>query len=147
MQQLLNSQPLDPRLLRTSDISAISQTNPTLSGTIAIDALNLDPTQGITELPVNLVDATKQTNQQLCNISQNSSFIVTGRGGLPETPNATLKPDATWEDWRILTDESPKVLTMKSIVEAQSWQVDAQGIIHLSAKPASSLSQGCAYSD
>ncbi|MDZ8238272.1 MAG: S-layer family protein [Nostoc sp. ChiQUE01a] len=109
LQTLLNSQTLDPNLLSTSDISAISQTNPTLNGIINIDALNLNPTQGVTELPTDLVDVAQQINQQLCNITQNSSFIITGRGGLPETPNATLKPDATWEDWRVLADESPVV--------------------------------------
>ncbi|RCJ25746.1 hypothetical protein A6S26_15545 [Nostoc sp. ATCC 43529] len=149
LQNLLNSQALDPNLLPTSDISAISQTNPTLNGIINIDALNLNPTQGVTELPTDLVDVAQQINQQLCNITQNSSFIITGRGGLPETPNATLKPDATWEDWRVLADESPKNdteradLQIKPVLEAQSWLVDAKGIVHLTAQPISLQIQGC----
>ncbi|MCC5636565.1 S-layer family protein [Nostoc sp. CHAB 5844] len=150
LQTSLNSPVLDPRLLPTSDISAISQTNPNLNGIITINALNIDPTQGVAELPIDLVDATQQINQQLCNISQKSSFIITGRGGLPETPSATLKPDATWEDWRILADESPPskkpqtlLIDDSKIVAAQGWLVDAQGNVYLTAKSTSSVSQGC----
>ncbi|MCX7597197.1 MAG: hypothetical protein N2235_26305, partial [Fischerella sp.] len=53
LERLLNTtEPaqLDPNKLPTNDITAISQQNPTLSGTVTINTPDINPSQGLTEL-------------------------------------------------------------------------------------------------
>jgi len=135
--------------LQSNDITAISQTVPQLSQIPTLILLGLDPSQGLVELPVELVDVTRLVEQSLCAAAQGSEFIVTGRGGLPKPPNQVLDADATWEDWRITTvRESPEMQQSNrnshqevtgnkpnKFVEAQGWFKDANGTIILTAEP------------
>ncbi len=76
---------LNPDNLPTSDITAISQTDPSLSGQVTINTPDLDPSQGLVTLPVELVDASGLIASG-CGAGGrqgSSKFIVTGRGGLP----------------------------------------------------------------
>ncbi|MEQ9370720.1 MAG: filamentous hemagglutinin N-terminal domain-containing protein [Coleofasciculus chthonoplastes F3-SA18-01] len=141
---------------RTNDIDASSQFG--ASGEIQLN-VPLDPARGLVELPGELVDVTRLVEQNLCQAAQGSSFIVTGRGGLPTPPQEPLNPEATWEDWRIdLTSESTANPTQdvetrhgasgegkvhqqtpdnqpKRIIEAQGWYRDAKGTVILTAEP------------
>ncbi|MFP5269888.1 filamentous hemagglutinin N-terminal domain-containing protein [Coleofasciculus sp.] len=140
---------LDPKNLLSNDITAISQTSPELSRIPTLILLELDPSQGLVELPAKLVDVTRLVEQSLCAAAQGSEFIVTGRGGLPKPPNQVLDADATWEDWRITTvGESTEVQQSNQnsyqevtenkpnkFVEAQGWFKDANGTIILTAEP------------
>ncbi|MEQ8538653.1 MAG: S-layer family protein, partial [Coleofasciculus sp. D1-CHI-01] len=141
---------------RTNDIDASSQFG--ASGEIQLN-VPLDPARGLVELPGELVDVTRLVEQNLCQAAQGSSFIVTGRGGLPTPPQEPLNPEATWEDWRIdLTSESIANPTQdvetrhgasgegrvyqqtpdnqpKQIIEAQGWYRDANGTVILTAEP------------
>ncbi|AUB35184.1 Large exoprotein involved in heme utilization or adhesion [Nostoc flagelliforme CCNUN1] len=47
---------LDPRQVPTSNITAISQKNPSLSGTIQLNTPGIDPNSGLVELPTLAVD-------------------------------------------------------------------------------------------
>ncbi|MEQ9670066.1 MAG: S-layer family protein, partial [Coleofasciculus sp. G2-EDA-02] len=141
--------PLDPELLDSNDITAISQTSPELSRTPTLNLSGIDPAQGLVELPAELVDVTRLVEQSLCAAAQGSEFIITGRGGLPKPPNQVLDADATWEDWRITAvEESTEVQqsnrnsrqhvtgnTPNKFVEAQGWLKDANGTIILTAEP------------
>jgi filamentous hemagglutinin family protein len=141
--------PLDPQRLDSNDITAISQTSPELSRIPTLILLELDPSEGLVELPAELVDVTRLVEQSLCAAAQGSEFIVTGRGGLPKPPNQVLDADATWEDWRITTvGESTEVQQSNrnsrqdvtgnkpnKFVEAQGWFKDANGTIILTAEP------------
>lgn len=84
---------LDPRRLPTNDITAISQGNPDLSGTVAITILNLDPSRGLVTLPVNLTDPSQQISQSCTPGSKTSasSFVATGHGGIPLNPDEPLE--------------------------------------------------------
>ncbi|EDX76452.1 filamentous haemagglutinin family N-terminal domain protein [Coleofasciculus chthonoplastes PCC 7420] len=140
---------LDPMNLQSNDITAISQTSPELSRIPILIVLELDPSQGLVELPAELVDVTRLVEQNLCAAAQGSEFIVTGRGGLPTPPNQMLNADAAWEDWRISTvEESTEVQQSNrnsrqdvtgnkpnKFVEAQGWFKDANGTIILTAEP------------
>ncbi|MFP4104201.1 two-partner secretion domain-containing protein [Coleofasciculus sp.] len=140
---------LDPMNLQSNDVTAISQTSPELSRIPILILLELDPSQGLVELPAELVDVTRLVEQNLCAAAQGSEFIVTGRGGLPKPPNQVLDADATWEDWRITTTgESTEVQQSNrnsrqevtgnkpnKFVEAQGWFKDANGTIILTAEP------------
>ncbi|MCU0542226.1 MAG: filamentous hemagglutinin N-terminal domain-containing protein [Oscillatoriaceae cyanobacterium Prado104] len=92
--ELTPQQILDPdfsqRFLPTSDILAISQTDPTLSGTVTLITPDVDPTSGLVELPQNIVDPAALIAQNPCARGRESEFTITGRGGLPANPGEAL---------------------------------------------------------
>ncbi|BAY49208.1 hemagglutination activity domain protein [Scytonema sp. HK-05] len=148
---------IDPSKLLSNDITAISQKNPSLSGQVTLNTPEVDPSQGLIELPADIVDVAGLVNQNLCvAASEGSEFIVTGRGGLPPSPREVLNPDAAWEDWRIVEQQVlPKTISITSnnqlnkqdresakIVEAQGWIVSADGTVILTAEPAVATPQG-----
>jgi large exoprotein involved in heme utilization and adhesion len=159
----LDREEINPNNLRTSDITAFSQQNPSLNGTVRINSPDVDPSQGLVELPVNLVDASQQIVAG-CNSGgkiARSSFITTGRGGIAPNPTEPLiADDAVLADWIALSPDSPnhaegiqkRVVVDKQrnteensqkvnsvneptqIVEAQGWVVDANGNVVLVAQ-------------
>ena len=147
-QDLQRLRPLDlnPRQLSTSDITAVSQQNPSLSGSVQINTPDTDPSQSLVQLPTNLVDVSQQIASGCTPSSQQSqsSFIATGRGGLPLSPTQPLQDTSMLSDW-VRVGEQPATssqvqltpLLAKSatpIVEAQGWVVDANGGIVLVAQ-------------
>jgi len=94
---------LNPRSLPTSDITAISQANASLDGQVTIDTPDVDPGSGLVALPTNVVDASRLIAQTCrsggeTTASQQSEFVITGRGGLPPKPSDPLSSDAIWKD-------------------------------------------------
>ncbi len=164
----LDTEEINPKNLRTNDITAFSQQNPLLNGTIKINSPDADPNKGLVELPVNLVDASQQIAAG-CNSGgkiARSSFIATGRGGLALDPTEPLMADAVLADWITLSPESQnlgegmqKIVVVQAqrnteeksqkvnsvnesiqIVEAQGWVIDADGNVVLVAEvPTASL--------
>jgi filamentous hemagglutinin family protein len=153
----------NPNNLRTNDITAFSRQNPSLDGTVQINSPDADPSKGLVELPVNLVDASQQIVAD-CNSggkTGRSSFIATGRGGVVADPTEPLiADDAVVVDWITLSPETKnradgiqkravihkqrnteeKLQEVNSvnqptqIVEAQGWVIDANGNVVLVAK-------------
>ncbi|MBW4505504.1 MAG: filamentous hemagglutinin N-terminal domain-containing protein [Scytonematopsis contorta HA4267-MV1] len=119
-----------------------------LSGTVNINTL-VDPSRGAAELPEYLVNAAALINQNFCARAYNSSFIITGRGGIAPSPYDVFTGETTWEDWRInpiaqgrgegekvtsVMDEKKVTTTApKEIVEAQGWVVNKKGQVELVA--------------
>ncbi|MBX9254585.1 filamentous hemagglutinin N-terminal domain-containing protein [Desmonostoc muscorum CCALA 125] len=138
---------LDPNQLPTSDITAISQTNPSLNGEVNLNTPNTDPSQGLQELPTDIVDVSGLINQNLCVAAQGSEFIVTGKGGLPPSPYEIISANTAWEDWLISSQSQtqPTPTTNNSsdkqqtesttIIEAQGLVKDANGNAILTANP------------
>jgi len=138
----------DPATLSSSDLTAISQTSPQLSGEVAIQLQGIDPSKGLVELPTELVDVAQLIKQNLCTAAQGSEFTIIGRGGLPTPPNEVLNGDVVWEDWRIreanqsgeINSETRSIRAQTNsnipttIVEAQGWYKDANGNIILTAE-------------
>ena len=134
---------------RTNDIDASSQFGN--SGEITLD-VSLDPSRGLTQLPSTLVDSTGQINRSCAVVTENgvNSFIVTGRGGLPLSPDEVLPPDTVVEDLGTLvsypgTSAQPEAGTMdnlsvsnpqppRQIIEAQGWIKTPDGQIILVAE-------------
>lgn len=163
LQQLLGTnqaRDLDPSQLPSNEITAISQDNPFLSGLVTVNTLDLDPSQGIIELPAEIVDVAGLINQNLCvAATQGSEFIVTGRGGLPLSPNENLSPDATWEDWRMTQPQSLSENTAITdhkqphqqnhealkIIEAQGWVKSADGSVILTDEPVAVAPKGTLF--
>ncbi|NMG07456.1 S-layer family protein [Brasilonema sp. UFV-L1] len=115
---------------------------------------DVDPTSGLIELPINLVDASQQISTACTPGSPQfqSSFVSTGRGGLPMSPTEPLQDTSTLSAWVRLkpkpansakTTISPqptavsnttKVAAAPQIVEATGWIVDSNGNIELVAQ-------------
>ncbi|AFY86030.1 filamentous hemagglutinin N-terminal domain-containing protein [Chroococcidiopsis thermalis] len=140
---------LDPSRLPSNDITAISQTNPSLSGTVTFNAADIDPSRDIVELPTGLVDASTLVAAG-CPSGVENRFAVTGRGGLPPSPGDKLSPDALLTDWASLqTPETQNraaveptiskadrtTTPVEPIQEATSWQFDRDGKVILTTAP------------
>ncbi|MFN6483069.1 MULTISPECIES: filamentous hemagglutinin N-terminal domain-containing protein [unclassified Nostoc] len=159
----LDPEEKDPNNLQTNDITAFSQQNPSLNGTVQINSPDADPSKGLAELPVNLVDASRQIVASCSSGGKiaRSSFITTGRGGLVADPTQPLiADDAVLADWIALPLESQNrgggiqkravvqahgntegksqkfnsVNEPTQIVEAQGWVRDADGNVVLVAQ-------------
>lgn len=131
-------------MLPTNDVTAFSEQNPFASGIKTINILGISP-RLVQLLPTNLVD-TSQLLDTSCNPrskQQASSFIITGRGGLPRNPYNFLSPNAVLVDWVTLNPstrnrKSPAVtikptVKPKPIVEATGWVINAKGELELTA--------------
>ena len=75
-----------------SDIVASSQFG--LQGSVTLNTPNIDPSRGLTTIPLNLADPSKQVNQS-CAIggklsNKTNSFTISGKGGLPKSPTDEL---------------------------------------------------------
>ncbi|MUG96428.1 filamentous hemagglutinin N-terminal domain-containing protein [Scytonema sp. UIC 10036] len=143
LEERLDPNDLDPRKLQTNDITAISQTNPTLSGTIELNRLEVDANSGLVELPTIPVDTEVATGCYSPNGTQ-SSFIITGHGGLPPNPKDVLTPDAVVVNWVTLNPKignrkslsistNPTKHTPEPIVEATGWVFNAKGEVVFTA--------------
>ncbi|GJD15791.1 hypothetical protein RIVM261_007470 [Rivularia sp. IAM M-261] len=130
-----------PFPLEESDITASSQLG--VQGQISITQPDVDPTQGIIELPNEVVDASNQIGQTCprgSNAKPLGEFVVTGRGSLPPnplqplagtttpTPLATLDGKFANKPFNIPTSTPPE-----AIVEAQGWVKTADGQVILTA--------------
>ncbi|MCC5603141.1 beta strand repeat-containing protein [Nostoc favosum] len=136
---------LDPRQLQTNDITAISQTRPDLSGIVDINTLDVDPYRGLINLPAVPVDTQVAQVCQVRTAQNQSSFTITGRGGLPPNPTKDiLTLDVVQVNWVTLNPKgenhsSASVSTQANsstpapIVEAQGWVINAKGEVVLTA--------------
>ncbi|PMB13431.1 filamentous hemagglutinin [Fischerella thermalis CCMEE 5282] len=126
-----------------SDITATGA-SPDLSGTVQIDTADVDPSQGLVELPENLTDPSNQIAQNPCQKGSGSSFIITGRGGLPSSPNNNfssdnirvdlLQPVNSSSNSQSATINQPtNQSTSKQIVPAQGWVFNEKGEVVLTA--------------
>jgi filamentous hemagglutinin family protein len=119
-----------------SAITASSQLG--LSGTVAISTPEVNTNNGLVELTSTPIDPSNQVIVG-CAAANGNSFIVTGRGGLPEDPTTTIRGQTIWRD---LQDYSTVANTSAAnspssnaqIIEATDWVINAQGQIELVAK-------------
>ena len=131
----------------TNDITASSEQG--IQGTVDVTIPDTEPRDELTELPTAFTDVSNQITQTCSGNSdgQDSEFVVTGRGGLPQNPVNTLVGDVPLVDWATLdaptetrtsetTDLSelpdPALFTEEGIVEAQGW-VNENGKVRLVA--------------
>ncbi len=137
----------------SSEITASSQFG--VSGTVTISNPEVDPSAGLLELPSAVQDPSQQVFVG-CAADRGNSLTVTGRGGLPEDPTATVRGQTVWRDLqdfsqlaegnKNFSQPNPQSVVPKpqpQLVEATGWTLDARGNVVLVA----SVPDGTAGSD
>ena len=111
-----------------------------MDGTVAINTPDVNPEQGLINLPTTFATPPLDSGCQATNSSNSSSFVNLGRGGLPKNPRGIRSEEEIWDDLRSpILDNSPnsnlqpKSTKYDPIIEAQSWIVGANGNIILVA--------------
>ncbi|MEH2082323.1 MAG: filamentous hemagglutinin N-terminal domain-containing protein [Nostoc sp.] len=113
------------------------------TGKVTLNTPDVDPNQGLSELPTTPVDTKLAQGCYSPGYAQNR-FAIAGRGGLPPNPRDILTPDAVQIDWvslkprnnnRSLPPVTNKLTasTPKRIVEATGAVLNAKGQIVLTA--------------
>jgi filamentous hemagglutinin family protein len=134
-----------PQRTPKSDITASSEFG--LDGTVEINTPDVDPSRELNQLPTKPIDVrglVGQVCQADAGLNQ-SSFVVTGRGGLPPKPSELLRGEAVFADWISLesqgSDNDNNTATLpdkpsqpRQIVEAKGWIRDEQGNVILTAE-------------
>ncbi|MBD2254140.1 filamentous hemagglutinin N-terminal domain-containing protein [Nostoc parmelioides] len=128
---------LSPRTDSTNDITASSEFN--VNGQVEINNIGVDPNSALVELAANLADSSQQIASG-CTDNSGSSFVATGRGGIPQNPNQEVRSDRSWSDIRDISafhaKQPAQALIPKSpqtLVQATGWHRHAQGKVELVA--------------
>ena len=130
-----------------SDITATSAAGAQFSGTVTINTPDVDPSSGLIELPQNLVDVSGLIVEPCAAAREGSSFVVTGRGGIPPDPRESLNINPLSVDWVTPSadgTQSPRMSSQTAneetayqmgdrITEATSWIVNEKGQVVLTA--------------
>ena len=136
---------LKPENSLTNDITAFSQTSPTLEGQVIINTPYVDPSKGFVELPTLLAEISEVIDTSCAAFAEGegSKFTVTGRGGLPPSPYEPLSTDVLWTDTRTtaittqqqgkkepadLPQSKPEAI---KIVPATGWVFNGKGQVTL----------------
>ena len=121
---------LDPIRLGTSDITAISQNNPTLNGFVAVSQLEVDPTRGLNAEPLRPQRPNVSEDCDSQNQSKGSRVTSSGRGGITPTPGDSLTGSMIWQDSNqpIASSSPPEE---RSLPIAQGWVQRSNGNILL----------------
>ncbi|MCL1467309.1 filamentous hemagglutinin N-terminal domain-containing protein [Argonema galeatum] len=129
-----------------SQITASSQLG--IDGVVKVNTPEVDPASGLVELPNTPQDPSDKIIAG-CPASSGNRFSITGRGGLPDSPNQMLRSRELWRDRRdlfALSDRSrevsrridreklPNDTGSEQIVEAQGWIMSSNGTIILTAQ-------------
>jgi filamentous hemagglutinin family protein len=120
-----------PQLTPESDITASSQFG--LSGSVNIQNPIVNPNASLVELPTNPLNPNQQVAQG-CNSNLKSSFIITGRGGVPSNPIQMVNTDRPWQDPRNIPKNHIATIPNPPLIEATTWQLNPQGQLQLIAK-------------
>jgi large exoprotein involved in heme utilization and adhesion len=136
-----------------SDITA-SSTGGGINGVVDINTLEIDPSRGFIDLPTNVVNTSRLVAQSCSAFGKGGSeFTVTGRGGLPDSPDDFLSSDVVWSDTRLtrylfqpnsrVTPSVRKTSSGVAIVPATGWVFDEKkGEVTLIASSSSSSGVG-----
>jgi filamentous hemagglutinin family protein len=139
-----------PQNTQFSDITASSQFG--LAGQVQINTPDIDPISGLIELPGNLVDAESLVGKDICSseqIAKNSSFTITGKGGLPAEAEDLISNSPGLVEW-LSREEKQEIIpafrqqqtkisdqaegNQPVIQEAQGWIITSDGKVILTAE-------------
>ena len=135
---------LDPELLATSDIVAISQTNPNLNGQVTFDLPDVDSSRGTIELSEIVVDPSELIARNPCKQGSESTFTNAGRGGLPYSDDAPGLENMVRSPWSDPIPNTGEMLAIErshhndppaKIVPARGWRFLGNGRVVLTPYP------------
>ena len=143
-----------PQLTPYSDITASSKFG--LNGDFKLALLtSVDPSRGLAQLPTNVVDASQQIDRRCTSSSakQGNSFTITGRGGIPSSPNDTIQGESViTPNWVTLNSNAenntppipttPRSSAPRKLVEAQGWIINEFGQVVLTVSAPKVTPQG-----
>jgi filamentous hemagglutinin family protein len=109
---------------RVNDIDASSEFG--LNGTVSIFTPDINPLQGVIELPSNVVEA-KQTSEQTCSADRegkaNNGLAIAGKGGISPAPDAPLNSEN-------ISNENPAQVSIPRPIETSQGKIQpARGIM------------------
>jgi filamentous hemagglutinin family protein len=118
------------------EIDASSQFG--LAGTVEISTPDADPSRGLVELPENVVNPEDLIAQNACRQGARSEFTITGRGGLPSTPEQVQNSDEVEVglvepalDSAAPVTPPPVSAAVEEIVPARGWIRNEKGEVVL----------------
>ncbi|MEG3929616.1 S-layer family protein, partial [Microcoleus sp. T3_D1] len=130
-------------LIPSSDIAAISQSSgPALQGSVTFSSVGVNPVQGLVELPQNVVNPAALIAANPCIEGAENEFTVTGRGGLPPSPNEVLSSAGEPFPWvepavggsqQVEGQRVSREIRPTEIMPAQGWVMDDRGQVTLVA--------------
>ncbi|MGE5657543.1 MAG: filamentous hemagglutinin N-terminal domain-containing protein [Actinomycetota bacterium] len=132
-------------LLNTSDIAAISQAvGPQLQGTVTFSTAGVNPAQGLVVLPQTVIDPAQLIAANPCRGGEGSKFTVSGRGGLPPSPNSDLSSNSPEFKWVEPSETSNSATSIHpeqpipnpksvEVIPARGWIVTPTGDVQLVA--------------
>ena len=123
-----------------SDINATSRVG--LDGEIVLNTLNIDPTRGLGDLPIDIVDASSLVAEGCVGtdrrgVETQGEFTRTGRGGLSPDPTGVLTDDAlidqsaASDDSTLAESSSTPAMDSETLVEAQGLGLTDSGKVSL----------------
>jgi large exoprotein involved in heme utilization and adhesion len=120
------------RLTPDNDITASSEFG--ISGTVQVNTIGVDPNSGLVTLPVDIVDPSQKIATG-CAASSDSSFVATGRGGMPQSPMQVLDVDRPWSDLRTFANSKSesRIAAVLMPIEATAIATNSQGQTELIA--------------
>ncbi|MBW4661252.1 MAG: filamentous hemagglutinin N-terminal domain-containing protein [Drouetiella hepatica Uher 2000/2452] len=133
------------QLAPNSDITAASGAGTNLNGITRQNMSSASPNVRLFEL-LETVDSRVQI-VSACDRHQENSFTISGRGGVPESPDQALNSSIVWQDLRlpqsidlsdrqgypIYTSTTIALPVQPAMTEAQSWIVEADDRVKLVA--------------
>nr|WP_242038586.1 filamentous hemagglutinin N-terminal domain-containing protein [Chroococcidiopsis sp. [FACHB-1243]] len=150
-----------------SDITATGA-NSALSGNVQLNIEQVELNRGLVELPAQVVDTSGLIASSCRAATEGSSFTMTGRGGLPPTPQQELDDDPVWRDRRLVrmreqgagsreqggqgrqgrqggqgrtTNNQLPITNYQPVVEATGWAIAPSGEVMLTAAAANDVLQ------
>ncbi|MBU7586966.1 MAG: S-layer family protein [Nostoc sp. TH1S01] len=150
---------IQPQLFETSGSDITASSTFGVNGVININNPDVDPTQGLTNLPESVVDVS-QLIAQGCDAQPGqlaNQFTVAGRGGMPPTPNDQLDSDIVWSDTRRTIAAKPqhhsettavqpsKKFNHLSLVPASGWIFNNKGEVTLVAEVANAAVENVGF--
>ena len=137
----------------TNDLDASSKFG--LSGTVTLFVPESNSQRSVLDSPAEVFDIDSLFKNNFCQLSQNSKYIITGKGGIPLVSSGTQSDSSVWTDWRTIEsvpdktrsslsdkrenrqqqDYSMMEKTHPQISPIQGWVVDRQGKVILTANP------------
>ncbi len=134
------------QLTPKNDITVTSEFG--VDGTFQLTTPEVDPSRGLSNLPTGIIDASNQIVQNCRAVTgegqQENKFIITGRGGIPPSPNEPLRnEEVITPNWVTLDSEAenntsptttpPKSSTPEPLREANGWIINEKGQVQLVA--------------